>query len=68
MSSPSIICAAIVVLFSITAPDGANARGTFRLEGAWPSSSARNQANEQKHLHRSGSAQLAHAPRLRRNH
>ena len=65
MSSPSIICAAIVVWLSTAAVDPANARGTFRLAGAWPSSSAHNQTNGdmERHLHRSGSERSAHAPR-----
>jgi hypothetical protein len=46
MSSPSIICVAIVVLLSTAAFDTANAKGTFRLAGPWPSSTALNQANQ----------------------
>ena len=37
MSSPSIVCAAIVVWLATTAVDTANAKGTFRLQGPWPS-------------------------------
>jgi hypothetical protein len=42
MSSPSILCAAIVVWLSTTAVDEANAKGTFRLQGPWPSVSMAN--------------------------
>ena len=70
MSRPSIICAATIVWLSITAVDGANAKGTFRLEGAWPSSSAHNQTieNSERRLHRSGSARFSHALRGNREH
>jgi hypothetical protein len=63
MSSPSIISLAIIVWLSTAAVDPVNAKGTFRLQGAWPSSFAHNQANENRRLHRFGSEQLAHAPR-----
>jgi len=42
MSSPSIICAAIVVSLSTIAVEEANAKGTFRLQGPWPSVSVAN--------------------------
>jgi len=42
MSRTSIICAVIVLSVSTTAFDGANAKGTFRLQGAWPSVSMAN--------------------------
>jgi hypothetical protein len=70
MSSPSIICVAIVVLLSTSAIDGANAKGTFRLQGAWPSSSAHNNAieNSDRHFRRSGSEQFAHVPHRPHHH
>ena len=37
MSSPPSVRAAIVVSLSIIAVDVANAKGTFRLQGPWPS-------------------------------
>ena len=42
MSSPPSVRAAIVVSLSIIAVDVANAKGTFRLQGAWPNVSAAN--------------------------
>jgi hypothetical protein len=45
MSKFLIMCAALSVWLSTAALDSANAIGTFRLEGPWPSSSAQNEAN-----------------------
>ena len=42
MSSPSIISAAIVVSLSTIVVEVANAKGTFRLQGPWPSVSVAN--------------------------
>src|SRR3974377_520289 len=46
MSRLSIICAAIIVWLSTTAVDGANAKGTFRLEGAWRGSFSHNTTHD----------------------
>jgi hypothetical protein len=45
MSKLLIMCAALSMWLSTAALDSANAIGTFRLEGPWPSSSAQNEAN-----------------------
>jgi hypothetical protein len=65
MSRLSIICAAIAVWFSTAAVDGANAKGTFRLEGHWRIPSAHSKAIEhsERRLHRSD-----HAPRGNHQH
>jgi len=44
MSKPLIMCAAISMWLSTAALDKANAIGTFRLQGPWPSSAAQSRA------------------------
>jgi len=64
MSRPSIICVAIVVLLSTAPVDGVKAKGTFRLQGPWPSSTAHYKATD----HQSGSEQFAHVLRAKHQH
>ena len=45
MSKPLIMCAAIGIWLSTAALDRANAIGTFRLEGPWPSSATQSKAD-----------------------
>jgi hypothetical protein len=45
MSKLLVMCAAISLWLSTAALDKANAIGTFRLEGPWPSSTAQSKAN-----------------------
>ena len=45
MSKLFVMCAAISVWLSTAALDRANAIGTFRLEGPWPSSAAQSKAD-----------------------
>lgn len=45
MSKVLVMCAATSMWLSTAAVDRANAIGTFRLEGPWPSSSAQGKAD-----------------------
>jgi hypothetical protein len=45
MSKVLVMCAATSMWLSMAALDRANAIGTFRLEGPWPSSSAQGKAD-----------------------
>jgi len=56
MNGLSVIRAAIGICLLIAAVDGANAKGTFRLQGPWPSSytqkkSIQNGPEWCRHLH-----------------
>ena len=46
MSSPPSVRTAIVVSLSIIAVDVANAKGTFRLQGPWPTSSTQTSSTQ----------------------
>jgi len=61
MNRLSIICAASGICLSTAIVDGVNAKGTFRLQGPWQSSSADNKMIE-KSFDRCRREQLHHLP------
>jgi hypothetical protein len=62
MSKALVMCAAISMWFSTAALDKANAIGTFRLEGPWPSSAAQSKADSAVDFAGCSHEQVRHAP------
>jgi hypothetical protein len=67
MNKLSIICAAGIICLSTAAVDGVKAKGTFRLQGPWPSLSVDNKIIE-KGLDRCRGEQIHHVPNRKHPH
>ena len=67
MNRLSIICAASSICLSTAIVDGVKAKGTFRLQGPWPSLSADNKTTE-KSFDRCRCEQLHHVPHRKHEH
>jgi hypothetical protein len=67
MNRLSIICAASSICLSTAIVDGVKAKGTFRLQGPWQSSSADNKKIE-KSFDRCRREQLHHVPHGKHQH
>ena len=67
MNRLSIICVASSICLSTAIVDGVKAKGTFRLQGPWPSLSADNKIIE-KSFDRCRREQLHHAPHRKHPH
>jgi hypothetical protein len=61
MNKLLVICASISMWLSTAALDRANAIGTFRLEGPWPSSAAQSKSNSSGDFAGCGHERVRHA-------